>query len=88
MNQVKRYLGILWMIAGPAVFILLIASAIKHIYSDLKGDISNPVPWIIIIVIFTPIAIGLAIFGYYSFKGEYSDEIPPSNHVNNQNFNK
>ncbi|MEY2639633.1 MAG: hypothetical protein RIR90_1115, partial [Bacteroidota bacterium] len=28
-------------------------------------------PWIIIITIFTPIAIGLVIFGYYAMKGEY-----------------
>jgi fatty acid desaturase len=74
MNAVKRYLGILWMIAGPAVFILLVASAIKHIYSDLKGDISNPVPWIIIIVIFIPVAIGLVIFGWYSWRGDYDTE--------------
>ena len=27
--------------------------------------------WIIIIAIFTPIALGFMIFGYYSIKGEY-----------------
>ena len=40
-------------------------------------DINKPVPWIIIITIFTPIAIGLMIFGYYSLKGEY-DHLPES----------
>jgi hypothetical protein len=73
MNAVKRYLGILWMIAGPAVFILLIASAIKHIYSNAKGDIGNPVPWIIILVVFLPVAIGLVIFGWYAWKGYYDN---------------
>jgi flagellar basal body-associated protein FliL len=40
-----------------------------------KKDINNPVIWIIIIAIFTPIAIGLMIFGWYAFKGEY-DRVP------------
>jgi hypothetical protein len=71
MNALKRYLGILWILAGPAVFFMLIASAIKHINSDAKGDISNPIPWIIIIVVFLPIAIGLVIFGWYSWQGAY-----------------
>jgi fatty acid desaturase len=73
MNKIKRYLGIVWMLAGPVVFFMLVASAIKNIYSDLKGDISNPVPWIIIIVIFIPVAIGLVVFGWYSWKGDYDE---------------
>ena len=42
-----------------------------------KKDINNPVIWIIIIAIFTPIAIGLMIFGWYALKGEY-DHLPES----------
>jgi Zn-dependent protease with chaperone function len=74
MNQLKRFLGILWMMIGPIVFILLIISALQNINSTGKGDISNPIPWIIILVIFAPIAIGLTIFGWYSWKGEYEDK--------------
>jgi hypothetical protein len=74
MNAIRRYLGIVWMLAGPAVFIMLVASAVKHIYSDLKGDLSNPVPWIIIIVIFAPVAAGLFIFGRYCWKGYYDED--------------
>jgi hypothetical protein len=44
---------------------------IKNINGAAKGDISNPVPWIIVIAIFLPIAAGLVIFGWYCWKGEY-----------------
>ena len=73
MNQVKRYLGILWMLIGPVIFILLVFSAVENINSTVKGDISNPIPWIIILAIFAPIAVGLSIFGWYSWKGEYDE---------------
>jgi uncharacterized membrane protein YadS len=73
MNQLKRFLGILWMMIGPIVFILLFISALQNINSTVKGDISNPIPWIIILAIFAPIAIGLTVFGWYSWKGEYDD---------------
>lgn len=70
MNQLKRYLGILWMLAGPMLLYILLASAFKNIGGG-KADINKPLPWIIIIAIFTPIAIGFVIFGWYAFKGEY-----------------
>ena len=77
MNSVKRFLGIVWMLVGPVVFIMLVISAVNNIYGDTNGqvlgDISNPVPWIIILAIFLPIAIGLSIFGWYVFKGDYEN---------------
>ena len=75
MNNLKRYTGILWMIAGPAVFILLLLAAISNIDANGTKDINKPIPWIIIISIFTPTAVGLVIFGYYALKGEY-DHLP------------
>jgi Na+/H+-dicarboxylate symporter len=71
MNSLKKYLGIIWLVIAPAVIYFLVSGAIKYI--DLKGtkDINNPVIWIIIISIFTPIAIGLMIFGWYALKNEY-----------------
>ena len=71
MNTVKRFLGIVWMLTGPAVLYLLISSAVKNIDTHGKADINNPIPWLIIIIVFTPVAIGLTIFGYYAWKGEY-----------------
>jgi len=75
MNQLKRVLGILWMFIGPVLFFILIKSAVHNINVNGKGDINKPLPWIIIITIFTPIAAGLVIFGWYAFKGEY-DKLP------------
>ncbi|HEX2609007.1 MAG TPA: hypothetical protein VHK91_16605 [Flavisolibacter sp.] len=71
MNTIKRFLGWIWMLAGPALWIFLVYNAINHIDSAGKGDISKPLPWIIIITIFTPIAVGFVIFGWYAWKGEY-----------------
>ena len=74
MQQLKRYLGILWMLLGPATIILLLIAAIQNINSEGKGDIHEPLPWIIIIGVFTPVAIGLMIFGWYAWKQEYNTE--------------
>ena len=75
MNKLKQYLGILWMLVGPVIFVMLVISAVNNINGTTKGDISNPVPWIIILAIFLPIAIGLSIFGWYALKGNY-DNLP------------
>lgn len=71
MNKLKQYLGILWMLIGPVIFVMLVISAVNNINGTTKGDISNPVPWIIILAIFLPIAIGLSIFGWYALTGNY-----------------
>lgn len=71
MNALKKYLGIIWLILAPLVIYFLVSGAITHIDPNGKKDINNPVIWIIIITIFTPIAIGLMIFGWYAWKGEY-----------------
>ncbi len=75
MNTVKKALGILWLLAGPAIVFFLVGGAARHIDPSGQKDINNPVIWIIIIGIFTPIAIGLMIFGWYALKGEY-DHLP------------
>jgi purine-cytosine permease-like protein len=77
MNTVKKVMGLLWMIIAPAVIWFLIMGAVHNINSTGTRDINKPIPWIIIISIFTPIAIGLMIFGYYALKGEY-DKLPES----------
>jgi Zn-dependent protease with chaperone function len=70
MNTVKKYLGIIWMLAAVAAIVLLVNAAFTHIGHG-KEDINKPMPWIIIITIFTPIAVGLGLFGWYSLKDEY-----------------
>jgi uncharacterized Tic20 family protein len=77
MKQLKRFLGLIWMLTGPVIIFILVKAAIHNIDVNGKSDINKPVPWIIIILIFTPIAIGLTIFGWYAWKGEY-DKIKQS----------
>jgi hypothetical protein len=75
MQLIKRYLGIVLMLLGPVTIFILIWGAINNISSTGTGDINKPLPWLIIISIFTPIAIGLTIFGWYAWKGEYERNI-------------
>ena len=70
-------MGIVWMVIAPAVIYFLVMGAVHNISSTGTKDINKPIPWIIIISIFTPIAIGLMIFGYYALRGEY-DKLPES----------
>lgn len=74
MNQLKKLMGFVWMILAPVIILLLITGAVNNIGNGTK-DINKPIPWIIIIGIFTPIAAGLMIFGYYAIKGEYEKKI-------------
>jgi len=75
MNSLKKILGIVWLLLAPIVIYFLVSGAITHIDPAGKKDINNPVIWVIIILIFTPIAIGLMIFGWYAIRGEY-DHLP------------
>ncbi|MBC7850469.1 MAG: hypothetical protein H7Y31_12080 [Chitinophagaceae bacterium] len=77
MNNLKKILGLVWMVVAPLVIITLVLGAITYIDSNGKKDINNPIIWIIIISIFTPIAIGLMIFGWYAFKDDYQ-KLPDS----------
>jgi cytochrome bd-type quinol oxidase subunit 2 len=71
MAQLRRFLGIFLLLIAPVVIYSLVDGAITHIDPAGKKDINNPVIWVIIIGIFLPIAIGLMIFGWYAFRGEY-----------------
>ena len=70
-------MGFICLVIAPAVIYFLVQSAVENISASGTKDINKPIPWIIIITIFTPIAIGLMIFGYYAMKGEY-DKLPES----------
>lgn len=75
MNSIKKILGVCWLILAPVIIYMLVHGAVTHIDPAGNKDINNPVIWIIIILIFTPVAIGLMIFGIYALKGEY-DKLP------------
>lgn len=76
MNAVKKYAGLIWMLIAPVVIAALIYGAVINIGNGTK-DINKPIPWVIIISIFAPVAAGLFIFGWYAVKGEY-DKLPES----------
>ena len=75
MNQIKRILGIVWMLLGPVAIFYLIKTGASEITK--KPTIDTKIQWGVFIVVFFPIAIGMIIFGYYAFKGEY-ERLPES----------
>ena len=72
MNLLKKIMGIVWMVIAPVVIYFLITGAVHNVNNGGK-----PIPWIIMIAVSIPIAVGLMIFGYYALKGEY-DKLPES----------
>ena len=57
------------MAIGPVVIYYLIKTAADEITKN--PVISTKTQWIVFVVIFIPIAIGLMIFGWFALKGEY-----------------
>jgi hypothetical protein len=75
MNNIKRFAGVLWIISGPLAIYYLIKTAGLEIAKNPVVD--TKIQWIVFVVIFIPIAIGLMMFGWYALKGEY-DRLPES----------
>lgn len=75
MNSVKRLAGIIWIVLGPLAIYYLVNTAISEIQK--KPVIDTKIQWIVFVVIFIPIAIGMMIFGWLALKGEY-DHLPES----------
>ncbi len=71
MNQLKKYLGIVWMLLGPAGIYFLISTALQEIAK--KPVIDTKIQWGVFVVVFIPIAIGMMIFGWFAFKGDYEN---------------
>jgi len=75
MNRIKRILGIVWILLAPVAIYYLVKTALHEMQK--KPVIDTKIQWMVFIVVFIPIAIGLIIFGYYAWKGEY-DRLPES----------
>jgi len=75
MNSIKRFAGVIWILLGPLAIYYLITTAISEIQK--KPVIDTKIQWIVFVVIFIPIAIGMIIFGWLALKGEY-DHLPES----------
>ena len=79
MNRLKQLLGVVWFLLAPILIFFLLRTALDEI--EKKPVIDTKIQWGVFVLIFLPIAVGLMIFGYYAWKGEYnklptkSDEI-------------
>ena len=65
----------IWNLLGPAAIYYLIKTASEEIAK--KPVIDTKIQWVVFVVIFIPVAVGLMIFGWYALKGEY-DRLPES----------
>jgi hypothetical protein len=79
MKILKKILGILWIIIGPAAMLFMAWQAWDKIALAKPGidQTNTALQWGIILLVFIPIAIGLVIFGKYALAGEY-DKLPES----------
>jgi predicted Na+-dependent transporter len=75
MNQVKKYGGLIWMAMCPLVIWLLAATAIEEIRKHPVID--TKIQWGVFVIVFIPISLGLFLFGWFAWKGEY-DHLPES----------
>lgn len=73
MQQLKKWLGLVWMALGPITIYFLLSMAASEIKA--KPLIDTKIQWGIFVIIFIPIAIGISIFGYYAFNNEYEKDI-------------
>lgn len=67
------------MVLGPLTMTFLFIHAIDKVglaHTDIERT-NTILQWAIILFIFLPISLGLMIFGFYAWKGEY-DHLPES----------
>jgi len=88
MNQLKKILGVVWILLGPAAIVFMLWQAYEKVGEanakvalatseaakiTAEGIATNTLlQWSIIIAIFLPIAFGMVIFGKYAMQGDYS----------------
>ncbi|MFN0036564.1 MAG: DUF6814 family protein [Saprospiraceae bacterium] len=69
MNALKRLAGLVWIaLAAYAVYLMVHQAGVEF---GKNPALDTRIFWYTIIPIFTPIMLGLALFGYYCLKGEY-----------------
>lgn len=73
MDGLKKILGIVWLaLAALVAYLCIFILGLPKLSSGSQDDL---VFGIIILFVLTPIIVlGLALFGYYSLVGEYSDD--------------
>ena len=71
MRIVKKYAGIIWILISILSLYYVISTAISEIGAVVPED--APIFWPVIITIYIPIAVGFALFGWYTFNEEYEE---------------
>ncbi|MCU0423812.1 MAG: hypothetical protein MUC81_13480 [Bacteroidia bacterium] len=74
MNTIKKLLGVVWLALAPLLVGFMFMQAADKISKAADGIVktNTTLQWVIILIIFLPICAGLAVFGFYALKGEYS----------------
>ncbi len=72
MDLLKRILGVVWALLGPAIIIGMIWRAATELGQVKPDKVQETyIFWSIVIAIFVPIALGLMLFGIYALRNEY-----------------
>jgi hypothetical protein len=69
MNNIKKIGGLIWMSLAIVAILMLFKQAATEFAQNPSLD--TRMFWYTIIPIFLPIVVGLVVFGWYAFKGEY-----------------
>lgn len=73
MNTIKRISGLVWIALALVAIWFLCSRAIAELsVVDVKPD--KKIFWYSILPVYTPLMLGLALFGYYALRGEYDQE--------------
>jgi len=75
MNSIKKYAGVIWILLGPVAIYYLFTTALSEIAK--KPLIDTKIQWVVFVIIFIPIAIGMMIFGWLALNNEY-EHLPES----------
>ena len=75
MNQIKKYLGVFWILLAVVSYSTLLITSFGQI--NQKPTVDTIIQWSIFALVFFPIAIGLAVFGWLAAAGAY-DQLPKS----------
>ena len=71
MNKLQRIAGLVWMPLGILLFVALVWTAGLQISANPLAD--TWIQWGIFVLISFPVCLGFCLFGWYAWKGDYSD---------------
>jgi hypothetical protein len=72
MDTLKKILGAVWALLGPAIIVGMAWRAATELGQVKPEKVQETyIFWIIVIAIFVPIALGLTLFGIYALRDEY-----------------